>query len=109
MAGAKYCLSGRPFTFSSMYQVQRLWIAVRLATAHGQYQRAAMLFGLAEQIHSRIGHVYAEPVRLLVNEALTKVYQALGAEHFDEAIAAGQQLSLEDALMSLLAPDQRIS
>jgi len=84
-------------------ELQRLFIAARLATVQGEYKRAAMLFGLAEAAHGQIHHIYAGPMLPLVNAALTTVHKALGAEVFDGAFAAGQQLSLNEALATILS------
>jgi len=55
-------------------EVYRLWVAVHRATAQGQHRRAATHFGLAKQAHSQI--------------------------HY----ATGQQMSLEEAYTTILAP-----
>jgi predicted ATPase/DNA-binding SARP family transcriptional activator len=85
--------------------VECVWVAARLATAQQQFVRAATLFGLAEQLRRQTRYELLEPVRSLVDAALATVRQALGAEHFAEAFTAGQQLSLEKAFATLLAPD----
>ncbi len=90
----------------TIYEVGRLLVAARLATAQQQHRRAATLFGLAEQAHSHIHYVYAGPVRAQVDAALATVHEALAAEVFDEAFAVGQQLSLDEAFATLLVPTQ---
>jgi len=85
---------------------QRLWVAARLATAQQQYQRAATLFGLAEQAHSQINHVIGGPMRTLVDDALAAVKSALEPAAFAEAFAAGQQTTMEEALGAILATKQ---
>ena len=87
----------------TIYEVGRLFVAARLATAQQQYLRAAPLFGLVEQAHSHTHSVYRGPVRALVDTALAKVKAALGTEVFTEAFAVGQQLSLEEAFAAILA------
>jgi hypothetical protein len=89
---------------TSMYQVERLWIAARLAVAQQQYRRAATLFGLAEQMHSHIRYAYAGPIRDLVDAALATVREALGAEVFVEVFTTGKQLSLDEAFTTILSP-----
>jgi len=84
--------------------VDCLWVAARLAATQQQYQRAANLFGLAEQLSSQIRCTPVEPVRTQINVALATVQEELGAEHFAEAIAAGRQLSLGEAFTTILAP-----
>ena len=86
------------------HQVVRLFVAARLAAALEQYAAAAILFGLASQAHSRIQHAIAGPIRMLADEALAMVREALGTEHFDAAFATGQHLSLDEAFATLLAP-----
>ena len=44
-------------------QVERLFVAARLATAQGACVRAAVLFGLAERIRSQIQFEFAGPAR----------------------------------------------
>ncbi len=45
----------------SIDETELFFVAARLATAQQQYQRAATLFGLAEQAHSQINHVIGGP------------------------------------------------
>jgi tetratricopeptide (TPR) repeat protein len=85
-------------------ELQRLFVAARLATMQEQYRRAATLLGFAEAAHRRIHYVYAGPMLPLVNAALTKVREALSVEVFDEAFASGQQLPLDEVYTTLLAP-----
>lgn len=87
-----------------IYELERLWVAARLATAQQQYQRAATLFGLAEKAHSHIQHAVAGPMRDLADAALTTVRSELDTELFAQTFAAGQQLSLTEAFATLLAP-----
>ena len=84
-------------------ELQRLWVAARLATAQQQYQRATMLFGLADQAHSQIHHAIGGPIRTLADAALATVRDALEPAVFAEAFAAGQQMSLAEAFATLLA------
>lgn len=74
----------------NMYQLLRLFVAARLATALHHDSRAAALFGLADQAHSRIHGALAGPLRSLADEARASVREALGAERFAEAFARGQ-------------------
>jgi tetratricopeptide (TPR) repeat protein len=85
-------------------QVDFLWMVARLATAQQQYQRAAMLFGLAEQVSSQIHYGLVEPIRPLVDAALATVRETLDPAAFAEAFATGQQLSLNEAFVTILAP-----
>jgi len=88
----------------TIFQVTRLFIAARLATAQQQYPRAATLFGLADQMHSQIHHVIGGPMRALADAALATVRAVLEPVAFAEAFAAGQQMSLEQAFASILVP-----
>jgi predicted ATPase len=88
----------------TIYQVERLYTAARLATAQQHYQRAATLFGLAEQFSSQIHYELVGPLRALVDTALVTVRTALDTEIFDDAFTLGQQLSLEEASTTILAP-----
>lgn len=83
-------------------QVQFFFVAARLATTQQQYQRAASLFGLAEQAHSQIHHVIGGTLRTLADAALTTVQAALEPAVFAEAFAAGQQMTLEQGIATLL-------
>ncbi|MEZ4869380.1 MAG: BTAD domain-containing putative transcriptional regulator [Caldilineaceae bacterium] len=81
----------------SFDEVQRCWVAARLATAQQDYPRAATLFGFAEQAHGQIHHVISGPMRALADEALATVEAALEPAIFAAAFAAGQQMTLEEA------------
>ena len=87
-----------------IYEVMRLFVAAHLATAQGQYERAAMLFGLAEQANSQTHHAYAGPLRSHTDTALATVRAALEPVVFVEAFAARERLSLGEALATLLHP-----
>jgi predicted ATPase/DNA-binding SARP family transcriptional activator len=88
----------------TIYEVERLFIAARLASAQQHYYRAATLLGLAEQAHSHIHYMSIGPMRALVDAALATVREALEADVFAEAFAMGQQLSLDEAFTTILAP-----
>ena len=89
--------------------VDCLWVAARLATAQQQYTRAATFFGLVEQTGSRIRYAPAGPVRPLNDAALATVQAALEQQVFAAAFAAGQQMTLAEAVATLMtvtsAPD----
>lgn len=84
-------------------EVQRCWVAARLATAQQQYRRAATLFGLAESTHSQIHHVIGGPMRALADDALATVQAELGLAAFAKAFAAGQQMSLVETFAALVS------
>jgi predicted ATPase/DNA-binding SARP family transcriptional activator len=91
-------------TRATFEEVQRCWVAARLATAQQQYARAATLFGLAEQTHSQIHHVIGGTMRALADAALATVQAALEPAAFAEAFAAGQQMTLAEAFVTILMP-----
>ena len=88
----------------TFYEVGRLFVAARLATAQQRYPRAATLFGLADQMHSAIHHVIVGPMHALADAVLATVREALDPEVFAEAFHTGQQLSLSEAFATILAP-----
>jgi hypothetical protein len=90
-------------------QLERLLVAARLAAAQQHYPRAATLFSLAEQIRSRLDYVLAGPLRAQVDAALVTVREALAPVVFAEVFATGQQLSLEEAFATILAPSHVVS
>ena len=88
----------------TLYEVARLFVAARLATVQQKYSRAATIFGLADRAHSRLHDAIAGPLRTLADAALAAVQAALDPTSFAEAFAAGQQLALDEAFATLLAP-----
>jgi len=86
--------------------VDCLWVAARLATAQQHYRRAAILFGLAEQIRSHIRYALTGSIRRPVDAALATVCAALDPTRFAEAFTTGQQLSLDEAFTTLLVSAQ---
>jgi ATP/maltotriose-dependent transcriptional regulator MalT len=86
----------------TMNELQRLFVTARLATMQGQYQLAAILFGLIEAEHRRIYYVYRGPMLPLANVALKRVREELGVELFDKAFAVGQHLPLAEAYDTML-------
>jgi tetratricopeptide (TPR) repeat protein len=80
----------------TIYGVQRLWVAARLATAQQQHLRAATLFGLADQVHSQVHDAIGGRIRSLADAALATVRAALEPAVFAEAFAAGRQMSLNE-------------
>ncbi|MEZ4682920.1 MAG: hypothetical protein R2932_52800 [Caldilineaceae bacterium] len=74
--------------------------------AQQQYRRAATLFGLAEQVGSRIRYSPAGPMRPLNDAALATVQAALEPAAFAAAFAAGQQMTLAEAFAMILAQNR---
>jgi predicted ATPase/transcriptional regulator with XRE-family HTH domain len=83
--------------------LERLYLAARLATAQGNYERAATLFGACDTVRAETGYEPAGPVRLLIDQALATTREALGPARFVELSAAGRQLSLDEAFATALA------
>ena len=89
-------------------EIQRLFIAARVATAQQQYSRAATLFGLAEQAHSQVHNAIGGPMRALADAALATVREALDPALFAEVFATGQQMALAEAFAAILATSQAV-
>lgn len=81
------------------YEILRIWVAARLATAQRDFARAAALFGLADAAHSRIHYAIEGTPRIRAGAALTAVQAALEPATFAEAFVTGQQMSLEAAFV----------
>jgi hypothetical protein len=70
----------------------------QLAFVAGDPQRAALLAGAAESLRRRVG-VRAWPSHRRAEAALVdQLRQALGADRFDQAFAAGARLSQQEAV-----------
>ncbi len=82
--------------------VNCLFVAARLAVARQHYQRAAVLFGLAEGARNSAHYTLVEPVCAQIDAALTKLRAALEPTLFAKAFAAGQQLSITEAFTTIL-------
>ncbi len=89
----------------NMVLVNYFCVAARLAVARQAYSRAAMLFGLAEVARVRAHCVLVEPVIAQVEAALATTRTALEPTLFAEAFAAGQQMPLTEAFLTLLAAE----
>ncbi len=85
-------------------QMERIFVAARLAAAQQHYQHAAALFGLAEQISSRLAYVVTGPRWSAMDTALATVRTTLEPLVFAEAFATGQQMALAEAFATILAP-----
>jgi hypothetical protein len=86
--------------------VDCLFTAMRLATARQQFQRAAVIFGLAERLRAEIHHVLDQPVRPLVEASLEQVRSALDPADFAAARECGHVLSFRDDIVRLLEHEQ---
>ena len=89
----------RSFT---VFQVEQAFVAARLATARHDYARAATLFGLADQISSKLNYTYAGPMRAQIDVALTSVRAAMEPADFATAMSIGQQRSPEESFATIL-------
>ncbi len=101
-----YCTDVRIY---KIFEIERLCVAARLAAAQQRYQRAAMLFGLAEAAHSQVHHAIGGPQRALADAALATVRESSDPALFAEAFMVGQQLLFEEAYATLLAPGSALS
>lgn len=99
-----YHADPRPIT---IHEIHQLFVAARLATVQQQYQRAATLFGLAEQAHGQIHHVIGGPMCALADAALTTVRTMLEPATFAEAFAAGRQMTLGEGFATSLPSTYR--
>ena len=88
----------------TVLQIRRLHVAARLAAARGSNTRAATLFGLVQAIRNRIGVELRGPMRSLEEAAMESMRARLDTSTFAAAFAAGQQLTLEEAFATILAP-----
>jgi non-specific serine/threonine protein kinase len=72
-----------------------------VAGACGKAERSARLIGAAEGLHEAVGapvYVYYEPHRSLYKRTMATVRSALSEEGFEEARAAGREMSFEQAV-----------
>ncbi len=98
-----------------MALINGLLIAARLAVARQSIQKAATLFGAAEQVRADARRTLVAPVRIQVDADLATVQTALAPAAFAAAFAAGRQLSPAQAVTTLLAapapatPDNLVS
>jgi predicted ATPase/DNA-binding XRE family transcriptional regulator len=84
--------------------VNCFFVAARLAVVRQHYQKAAKLFGLAEERRHRTHYTLVAPVRAQVDGALATVQAALGPVNFAAAFAAGREMELEEAFATILMP-----
>jgi hypothetical protein len=84
------------------YLIDNLFTAACLATAQQHFERAAVIFGLAERLRVEIGHRLDAPMRPLVETALEQGRQSLDSKRFMVAWAQGQNLSLDAGLALIL-------
>jgi hypothetical protein len=80
-----------------------LWLIAfaRLASVEGDPQRAALLAGAAEGLRRRVGLQPWPLMRREEAELVAQVRQALDADRFDEAYAAGSRLSQQEAVAAV--------
>ncbi len=86
-------------------QVNLLFVAARLAGARGKFEQAALFLGLAEETRQRTHYALVAPVRAQVDVALAEVQAVLGPANFADAFAAGQKMTLEEAVNALEGAD----
>jgi hypothetical protein len=93
----------------TVFQVEQIFVAARLATVQRHDARAATLFGLADQVSRRLHYTYDGPMRSQIDSALAAVQAALDPVAFAAAFTTGQQSSLEEAYATILASSDAIS
>lgn len=86
-----------------MALINCLLVAALLAVARQDLQKAATLFGAAEQVRADAQRTLVAPVRAQVDAGLATVQAALDPVTFAATVAAGRQLSPAQAFTSLLA------
>jgi predicted ATPase len=95
LAGAlDVSLAARSTQFVAMCLVGYAW----LAFADGDLDRAARLEGSAEGLRQRVGLPAWPHLRKKEAELVAQIRQRLGASQFDQAFAAGSQLTLQQAV-----------
>ena len=73
----------------------------RLAFVEGDPERAALLAGATEGLRRRVGRRAWPSLRRGEAELVAQVRGALGADRFDEAFAAGTQLTRREAVAAV--------
>ena len=69
-----------------------------LAHREGDGRRAALLCGAEHSMQSAAGIAFAPPVHALYEREVAQVVALIGQEAFDEAFAAGTELTLDEAI-----------
>lgn len=84
------------------------FVAARLAVARKQFQRAAVLCGVAEEMRAKTHCTLVAPVRAQVDAALTTVQAALDPVTFADAFATGQRMTQAEgfAMLSTALPGE---
>src|SRR5262249_45470077 len=77
----------------------------RLAFGEGDPERTALLEGAADGMRQRVGLRAWPMLRPTETELMAQLRQALGADRFDQAFAAGSRLNQREAVAT--APDRR--
>jgi hypothetical protein len=73
----------------------------RLAFVEGDTERAALLVGATEGLRRRVGLQAWPMLRQREAELVVQIRQALGADRFDEVVAAGARLNRREAVAAL--------
>jgi tetratricopeptide (TPR) repeat protein len=84
--------------YSTQNVTQALGAFARLALAEGDLERAALLAGAVEGLRRRTGLAVWPAVHREEAELADQLRQALGADRFDRAYAAGARLNRHDAV-----------
>ena len=86
---------------SVQFVSQCLAAFARLAMAEGDPEQAALLEGAAEGLRRRVGLLAWPMLRPGETELVAQGRQALGADRFDQALAAGSRLSQQEAVAAV--------
>ena len=81
--------------------VNCFFVAARLSVAKKQFQRAAVLCGVAEEMRVKTHCTLVAPVRAQVDAALAAVQAALDPVTFADAFAAGRRMTQVEAFTML--------
>jgi hypothetical protein len=79
-----------------------VYVLALVSTQQGDHERAARLAGAFAAEGERRGTVHAPPLSALWSESLTPARAALGEDAWAATFAAGQALTLEEAIAEAL-------
>jgi len=89
----------------TIFQLEQIAIAARLAAVQRHHAAAAALFGLVDAVSSSLQCTISGPQHAPLAAARAAVQEALGPITFAEMLTAGQQLSLEEVFAALSATE----
>jgi predicted ATPase/DNA-binding SARP family transcriptional activator/DNA-binding CsgD family transcriptional regulator len=80
------------------FSIARLLIVGKLACANGDYEKAAMLFGVAEALREQSGYLLEPLPQVEYQESMTNVQEHMDTTVFEEAWTRGQALTEAEAV-----------